>query len=387
MTLKKKFFYWSPCLNPVGTVKSTLNSAIALSKYSRDYEVVLINVCGEWDNYRKILNKNSIELIDLTYNYFKFLPKTGYIGSRISYIIIFLVSFFPLLFLLKKEKPNTIILHLITSLPLTLLSFFNLKNNFILRISGYPKLNILRKFLWKINASKLNSITCPTIELKTQLEKKKIFNNKKVFYLPDAIINLKEYSNNTNKETTKLNFALNKKIILSAGRLTKQKNFIYLINEFENFYRFNKNFILVILGDGEDRKLLENTIKEKKLEESIFMLGYRNDIYNIMRKSDVFVLSSLWEEMGFVIVEAAMNNLYVISSDCPNGPREFLNNGRNGILFNSNKKNSLKESLEKFVKMTNEEKFKNKVQLKKNAKKFTKFRHFLKLVNILDFKY
>ena len=88
MTLKKKFFYWSPCLNPVGTVKSTLNSAIALSKYSRDYEVVLINVCGEWDNYRKILNKNSIELIDLTYNYFKFLPKTGYIGSRISYIII-----------------------------------------------------------------------------------------------------------------------------------------------------------------------------------------------------------------------------------------------------------------------------------------------------------
>ena len=141
------------------------------------------------------------------------------------------------------------------------------------------------------------------------------------------------------------------------------------------------------MGDGEDRKLLENTIKEKKLEESIFMLGHRNDIYNIMRKSDVFVLSSLWEEMGFVIVEAAMNNLYVISSDCPNGPREFLNNGRNGILFNSNKKNSLKESLEKFVKMTNEEKFKNKVQLKKNAKKFTKFRHFLKLVNILDFKY
>ena len=181
MTLKKKFFYWSPCLNPVGTVKSTLNSAIALSKYSRDYEVALINVCGEWNNYKKFLNKNSIETIDLTYNYFKFLPKTGYIGSRISYIIIFLVSFFPLLFLLKKEKPNTIILHLITSLPLTLLSFFNLKCNFVLRISGYPKLNILRKFLWKINGNKLNSITCPTIELKTQLEKKKFLTIKKFF--------------------------------------------------------------------------------------------------------------------------------------------------------------------------------------------------------------
>ena len=181
-----------------------------------------------------------------------------------------------------------------------------------------------------------------------------------------------------------MHFALNKKIILTAGRLTKQKNFIYLINEFENFYRFNKNFILVILGDGEDRKLLENTIKEKKLEEGIFMLGHRKDIYSIMKKSEVFVLSSLWEEMGFVIVEAAMNNLYVISSDCPNGPREFLNNGKNGILFSSNKKNSLKKSLEKFVKMSDEEKFKNKVQLKKNVKKFTKFRHFKILDKILN---
>ena len=114
------------------------------------------------------------------------------------------------------------------------------------------------------------------------------------------------------------------------------------------------------------------------------MLGHRKDIYSIMKKSEVFVLSSLWEEMGFVIVEAAMNNLYVISSDCPNGPREFLNNGKNGILFSSNKKNSLKKSLEKFVKMSDEEKFKNKVQLKKNVKKFTKFRHFKILDKILN---
>ncbi len=384
--MKKNIFYWSPCLNPVGTVKSTLNSAISLKKFNQDCDVSIINACGEWDQYKDKLNKNSINLIDLSFKYFKILPKTGFLGSRLSYIIIFLLSFLPLFFLLKKHKPNKIILHLITSLPLTLLFFFNLKYNFILRISGYPKLNILRKFLWKLSANKLNSITCPTIELKTQLEKKKIFNNKKVFYLPDAIINLKEHSKNIDKENSELNFAKNKKIILSAGRLTKQKNFIYLINEFENFYRFNKNFILVILGDGEDRKLLENTIKEKKLEEGIFMLGHRNDIYNIMRKSDVFVLSSLWEEMGFVIVEAAMNNLYVISSDCPNGPKEFLNNGRNGILFSSNQKNSLKESLEKFDKMTNNEIFRNKVQLKKNVKKFTKFRHFIFLNKILSQK-
>ena len=67
-----------------------------------------------------------------------------------------------------------------------------------------------------------------------------------------------------------------------------------------------------------------------------------------MRKCDVLVMSSLWEEVGFVIVEAALCDTFVISSDCPNGPREFLDNGKNGILFKSNTENELLNSLKKF---------------------------------------
>ena len=115
--MKKIIFYWSPCLNQVGTVKSTLNSAISLKKFNQDCEVSIINACGEWDEYKEKLNKNSINLIDLSFKYFKILPKTGFLGSRLSYVIIFLFSFLPLFFLLKKHKPNKIILHLITSLP------------------------------------------------------------------------------------------------------------------------------------------------------------------------------------------------------------------------------------------------------------------------------
>ena len=55
-----------------------------------------------------------------------------------------------------------------------------------------------------------------------------------------------------------------------------------------------------------------------------------------MKKSEIFILSSLWEEVGFAMVEASMCNTYIISSDCPNGPKEFLNNGDNGILFKNN---------------------------------------------------
>ena len=68
--MKKKIFYWSPCLNPVGTIKSTINSATSLKKFNKDYEVSIINACGEWDAYIETLNKNSINLIDLNYKYF-----------------------------------------------------------------------------------------------------------------------------------------------------------------------------------------------------------------------------------------------------------------------------------------------------------------------------
>ena len=76
--MKKKIFYWSPCLNPVGTIKSTLNSAISLKKYNNTNDIFMIDVCGEWAKYQKVLADNSISLINLNFQYFKFLPKRGF---------------------------------------------------------------------------------------------------------------------------------------------------------------------------------------------------------------------------------------------------------------------------------------------------------------------
>ena len=88
---------------PVGTVISTLNSAIALSKYNKNYEVYLINACGEWDSFTDQIEKNSVNLINLQFKYFKYLPKTGLIGSRISYIIIFIFLFSIVIIIKKRE--------------------------------------------------------------------------------------------------------------------------------------------------------------------------------------------------------------------------------------------------------------------------------------------
>ena len=110
--MKKKIFYWAPCLNKVGTVISSMNSAIAMAKYkNHEYEIYMINVFGEWNEYEKNLKNNGVKIINLSFNYYNLLPKTGFIFSRFSYWVIFLISFFPLLNLLKKKKNQILLLY------------------------------------------------------------------------------------------------------------------------------------------------------------------------------------------------------------------------------------------------------------------------------------
>ncbi len=171
----KSIYFWSPCLSKkVGTYKSTINSAISLTKYSKDnYFVKVINVCGEWDNEKELFKKNNIDVFDLGLKYYNYLPKKGFFKSRFSYIAIIILSILPLIRLLKKKEPDYFVVHLITSLPLILFYFLNLKSKLILRISGFPKLNFLRKKLWTILSKKIFQCTCPSIELIKQLKKKK----------------------------------------------------------------------------------------------------------------------------------------------------------------------------------------------------------------------
>ena len=381
--MKKNIFYWSPCLNPVGTLKSTLNSALSLKKYNYKNEINMINVCGEWNDYKKFFSDNSINLVNLNFNYFKYLPKRGFISSRFSYLVIFILSFLPLIILLKKYKPDIIFLHLVTSLPLTILRLFNLNTEFILRISGYPKLNFLRKYFWKSISNKIKLVTCPSYDLKKQLEALNIFNNEKIYFLPDAIIRVKKLKREK-KFIFDENIPRNKKIILSAGRLTKQKNFSYLINEFSEFLKTNDEFVLLILGDGEKKEELSKLISKEGIQNKVFLLGHKHNIYSYMHNSSVFVLSSLWEDPGFVIVEAALCNLFVISSNCPNGPKEFLDGGKRGILFESNKEKEISRSLQKFNQMDKNKIFNCKIKLKKEATKYTIFKHYVELSKILN---
>ncbi len=382
--MKKTVYYWSPCLTHVGTIKSTLNSSIALAKYNSNYEVILLNVFGEWTVYKKYLNEKGIRVINLTFNFKNLLPKYGFFQSRFSYILIFLISFIPLLILLKKNKPDFIIAHLITSLPIFLFKLFNFDTKLILRISGMPKLHFIRKIFWNLSSKNIHSVTCPTLELKKKIEKLNIFTISNIYFLPDAVINISNFKEQLNTKNKYENiFSKNNKTILAAGRLTKQKNFSYLIDEFSKFCLEFKDYKLIILGDGEEYESLKKKTKQKSMDNFIFLVGRVDNVFRYMKDSDLFVLCSKWEEMGFVMIEAALSNLFIISSNCPNGPSEFLNYGKNGILFQNNKKNALYDSLVRFHGIDKKKKFEDKIKIKKNSMKYSMFRHYQYLKQIL----
>ena len=375
----KKIIYWSPYLGHIGTKKSTLNSAKGLSVYGKDkFDVRLINALGEWNDV------NEIKTISFFKNLYNKLPQGGFLKSRISYSIIFLLSILPLYKLLKKDKPDYIIAHLITSLPIFLFKIFKFETKLILRISGYPKLNLIRKFFWKLCSKNIHLITCPSIELKNQLRNLDIFENNKIVVLYDSVINIKEVNNQKNDllsdDIIKSNY------FLAIGRLTKQKNFNLLISAFYEFNKINNNYKLLIIGEGEENKKIINRINHLKLEHKIILLGFKQNVYKYLKNSKAFILSSLWEEMGFVIIEAASCNTLIISSDCPNGPSEFLEYGKAGYLFNNNSVNDLVQNLIKFDRDEKNIKYNKILQAKKNVKKFTIFNHYKELKKILDNK-
>ena len=378
----KKIFYWSPYLSNVATIRNVVNSAYSLIKYDKiSFRAYILDVFGEWNTQKKELSEKKIEYLKLSSLKIN-LPISGYLKSRVLSIRIFFSSIYPLLKLLKKEKPDYLIIHLLTSIPFSLLIFFNFKTKFILRISGLPRLNFLRKLLWKTISKKITLVTCPSYETMDYIKNTKIFDEKKIVVLHDPIINistiLKKKKDLKIKEKN-----LKKEYFLSIGRLTKQKNHTLLIDLFSYYKKMNKDYNLYIIGEGEEENFLKEKILRLKLQDRVFLLGFKKNIYPYIKLSKAVISPSLWEDPGAVMVEAAFCDKIVLSSDCRNGPKEFLMNNKAGYLFENDNLDSLIKSFNELIADDSEQIYKKKILAKINSKKYTIFNHYLTLKNLL----
>jgi glycosyltransferase involved in cell wall biosynthesis len=377
-----KIYYWAPFLSNIATVSSVIKSIESIKTYSKkNIEISIIDSVGEWGEIQaKTKNINIIRLYNKSL--INKLPKGSFLKSRFTQLFIFIFSFFKLLKLLNKEKPDYLIAHLIVSLPLTIMSYLRNKTRLIIRISGLPRLNIFRKFYWNFFEKNVYKVTCPTIATLEKLKALNIFNHNKLHLLYDPVISPKELIFKK-KEKIELNLK-NKKIIIAIGRLTKQKNFSFLLNTFAEIKKKYSEYHLLILGEGEERKKLEYIINDLKLSDCVNLLGYKKNPYKYLKKAKCFILSSIWEDPGFVLLEASYLNIPIISSNCPNGPTEILQKGLGGFLFDNNNKARFIDEFENFVNSSKKDLKKKLLKSKIYSRKFTKFNHFLKIKKILD---
>lgn len=374
----KKIFYWCPFIDKVATIKAVIKSCESFKKYSKNKLPIIINAIGEFDDYENEIKRKGIKILKLSNkNYIKKFAKHGFFASRFLYIFIFLVSFRKLKKILNDEKPEYLVAHLITSLPIFLFLIFKFNTKLILRISGFPKLNFFRKAFWRISQRKIYLITTPTVDTKKYLIEEKIFNQNKLIVLYDPIISINEVNNKKKINISEDNL-LNKKYFIAIGRLTEQKNFGLLIRAFSKFCMINDQYNLIIIGDGEQKKFLKKLSIDLKITKNIFFLGYKQNVFQYLNNANAFILSSKWEDPGFVLIEAASCKVPIISSSCPNGPTEFLESGKNGILFKNNDENDLVKKMQFFTQLDLKTKKTQTFKAFKNVNMFTLFSHYKK---------
>ena len=134
--------------------------------------------------------------------------------------------------------------------------------------------------------------------------------------------------------------------ILAIGRLNRQKGFDILIKSFAKSDLKNR-IKLVILGEGKERKNLEELIAELKLKNQVLLFGKVDNPFIYMKYAKFFIMSSRYEGFGNVLLEALACGAPIIATDCETGTSEIIKNGKNGLLVPVEDENALKLAMEK----------------------------------------
>ncbi len=329
MRKNKKIAFFIPSLRGGGAERVFVNLANEFSKRDFDVDLVLVQKEGP---YLKEVNKN-VNIVDLK-----------------SKRIIFSLS--PLVKYLRKEKLSCVLSTLTHANIIVILAkiLSQTKAKIMIRqaihfsSSKNKKLKLLAKFFYK----KADKIIVISEEMKNDLLESIRLSKEKVALIYNPVFNdiIKKKKNET--ITHKWLKTNEYKVILGTGRLTQQKGFSILIKAFA-ILRKKEKIKLIILGEGKERKNLENLIKKLNLENDVDMPGFVDNPYAYIAKTNVYVLSSLYEGFPNTLVEALACSTPVVSTDCPSGPSEILDSRKYGELVPIGDINALVRAIEKVL--------------------------------------
>ena len=213
----------------------------------------------------------------------------------------------------------------------------------IIKIAQEHNNNGNNKYIRKIVKSlkNINYFMPVSKQLLAIYEEKLKSSNIKCIYIPHC---LSDYP----KETSKLE----NKNIISIGRLSPEKGFLDLIDVYEIVSKNNPDWHLNIAGDGQERGKIEKRIQDKNLQEKVSLLGFQKQekLNEFFLQSSIYIMTSIHESFGLVLIEAESYGLPILAFDTAEGPKEIIENGKNGFLISNR---NIKEMAEKIQELIN----------------------------------
>tara|TARA_B100000989_G_scaffold78401_1_gene55807 strand:- start:4304 stop:5401 length:1098 start_codon:yes stop_codon:yes gene_type:complete len=361
--MKSKIILFMPHIDIGGVEKNFFLISNFLAKKRNNIVVLTIS-----KKSKKFFNKN-INFITFKSN---FLEK---ISKRSKYILSLL--------LLTKEvliNKNLLVVSFQANVYCGLLSKL-LGFKLIIRSNTSPdgwSKNIMKKFLYKMSLKAANKVIVNSNDFKKKI--KKIFDvNAECIYNP---LNKKEIIN-LSKKSVNFNF-FNKKYlnVINVGRLEDQKDQMTLLKSI-SFLKKKMKIKLLIIGNGSMEKKLKYYIYKNDLDKNVKILHNISNPFPYFVKSDLFVLSSVFEGLPNVLLEALTLNKFVISTKCSTGPSEILSKGKGGILVPINDYKNLANKIV-FFKRNNKNLKKKLLFAKKNLKRFDLNQNLNKFLRIVD---
>ena len=206
----------------------------------------------------------------------------------------------------------------------------------------------------------------------------------KMIYNFFDIEKMRQLSIDYSKLTKKEKELIKERYFFACCRIDRQKDLDTLIESYKILKeQYNIKEKLYIAGIGDEKERLESLVKSYNLEKEIVFLGLQLNPYVWMKNAKFFVHSSHYEGLPTVVIEGLITNGMVISSDCPTGPREILEDGKVGILFPVGDRNGLVKGILKVL--NNEdlvEKYREEAQRK--IEEFSKERVKKEIIELLD---
>ena len=313
----KKLLIFIPQIEGGGVEKNFFIITNFLAKMINDVTVITVN-----KEVRKKLDKK-IKIISPKSN--KWRKSSIYIKYIISIFLLTRTLIFNRKYLIFSFQANWYAIIITKVFGLKIISRSNTAPQ------GWSK-NIIKKFLYKLIINLADEIIVNSREFKNKLKEYANVN-------PTCINNPLNKSDilKLGNVKKKISFFKNKKSlkIINLGRFTDQKNQLLLLKTI----KYLNNSIpvkIIIAGRGVNYKNLKNYINKNKLKKNVLLINFLTNPYPLLKQADVFILSSNYEGLPNVLLEAQCFKKLIISTKCPTGPKEILLNGKAGIFFKMN---------------------------------------------------